>query len=189
MKTQQLASLKKSLAHPARTMSAALLALLAARVVGLPEFYWAPISALIVMQSNLGASLASSWQLLAGTALGAFTGGLLAAHFGPSVIGFGLVVFGIGLLSAALRLEPSANRFAVITLAIVLFAGPATDAWVRALHRFAEFSTGIIVGLLISALWPEQQASRAEAASKSTQPKKQTNEERKHYSHEKQKSS
>jgi uncharacterized membrane protein YgaE (UPF0421/DUF939 family) len=124
MKTPQLASLKKSLVHPARTTIAALLALLAARLVGLPEFYWAPISALIVMQSNLGASLASSLQLLAGTALGAFTGGLLAAHFGPSVIGFGLVVFGIGLLSAAVRLEPSANRFAVITLAIVLFHCP-----------------------------------------------------------------
>jgi len=49
MKTPQLASLKKSLVHPARTMIAALLVLLAARVVGLPEFYWAPISALIVM--------------------------------------------------------------------------------------------------------------------------------------------
>jgi len=120
--------------------------------------------------------------------LGAFTGGLLAAHFGPSVIDFGLVVFGIGLLSAALRLEPSANRFAVITLAIVLFAGPATDAWVRALHRFGEFSAGIIVGLLISALWPEQQTNHAESTSKGAQPTKLKIEERKHDSHEHQKS-
>jgi len=179
MKTEQLASLKRNLAHPARTMIAALLALLAAQVVGLPETYWAPISALIVMQSNLGASLASSWQLLAGTALGAFTGGLLAAHFGPSVIGFGLVVFGIGLLSAALRLEPSANRFAVITLAIVLFAGPAIDARVRALHRFAEFSTGIIVGLLVSALWPEEQTSHVESTTKGTQQKNENHDQQK----------
>jgi uncharacterized membrane protein YgaE (UPF0421/DUF939 family) len=174
MKTRPWASLKKSLAHPARTTIAALLALLAAKALGLPEFYWAPISALIVMQSNLGASLASSWQLLAGTALGALSGGLLAAHFGPGVIGFGLAVFGIGLLSAALRLEPPANRFAVITLAIVLFAGPATGAWARALHRFAEFSTGIIVGLLVSALWPEQPASQAGSITKSTRQKNQT---------------
>ena len=96
--------------YPARTTIAAVVALLAARALGLPEVWWAPISALVVVQSDFGSSLAVSWHRLAGTALGAFVGALLAAHFGRSVMVFGFGVFGIGLLLAALRLERPANR-------------------------------------------------------------------------------
>ncbi len=81
---------------------------------GLPEVWWAPISALVVMQSDFGSSLVLYWHRLAGTALGAFVGALLAAHFGRSVIALGLGVFGIGVLSATLRLQRPANRFAAI---------------------------------------------------------------------------
>ena len=42
--------------HSARTAVAAALALATARLVRLPEAYWAPISTLIVMQSTLGAA-------------------------------------------------------------------------------------------------------------------------------------
>ena len=156
-KTQQPASWKERLVYPARTTIAAVVALLAARASGLPEVWWAPISALVVVQSDFGSSLTVSWHRLAGTALGAFVGALLAAHFGRSVIVFGLGVFGIGLLSAALRLERPANRFAAIAFSIVVLVARAESAWVVALHRFLEVSTGIVAGLLLSALWPEQQ--------------------------------
>jgi uncharacterized membrane protein YgaE (UPF0421/DUF939 family) len=158
MKTPQLAWLKKSLVHPVRMTIAAALSLFAAQVLGLPEVYWAPIAALIAVQSGSNAMMATSWLLLAGTALGACAGALLATYIGPGVMVFGLAVCGIGLLSAALRLERRANHFAALALIIVLFAGPADHAWYRALHRFAEFSTGIIVALLLNALWPEQPA-------------------------------
>jgi uncharacterized membrane protein YgaE (UPF0421/DUF939 family) len=143
--------------YPARTTIAAVLALLAARALGLSEVWWAPISALVVVQSDFGSSLAISWHRLAGTALGALVGAVLAAHFGPGVIVFGLGVFGIGLFSVALRLERPANRFAAIALSIVLLAAGAEPAWVIALHRFLGVSTGIVAGLILSALWPEQQ--------------------------------
>jgi uncharacterized membrane protein YgaE (UPF0421/DUF939 family) len=159
MKTQLSASLKKSLVYPLRTTIAAVLALLAARMLGMPEVHWAVISALVVVQSDFGSSLLISWHRLAGTALGAGVGALLAAYFGSSVIVFGLGVFGVGLLSAALRLERSANRFAGIALAIVLLATPANPAWIIALHRFIGVSVGILAGLFLSALWPEQQTT------------------------------
>ena len=161
MNAQQIPLLKKRLVYPAKTTIVAVLALLCAQVVGLPEVYWAPISALIVVQSDFGSSLAMSWHRLAGTALGALVGGLLAANFGRGVIVFGLGVFGIGLLSAVLRLERPANRFAAITFAIVLLIARAKPAWVVALHRFLEVSVGIVVGLLLSALWPEKETSHA----------------------------
>jgi uncharacterized membrane protein YgaE (UPF0421/DUF939 family) len=188
MKAQQFASFKKSLVHPAKMTVAATLALLAAKVVGLPEIYWAPIAALIVVQSDYHAMMVTSWLLLVGTALGACAGALLASYVGPGVVVFALGVFGLGLLAAVLRLDRRANHFAAIALLLVLLIGPANEAWDRALDRFAEFSTGIIVGLLISALWPEQQTSHVESVIKSAQPKKSTNTHRKHDSPEQQKS-
>jgi len=141
-------------------MIAAALALLAAQGLGLPEVYWAPIAALIVVQSDSNALLVTSWLLLVGTALGVCVGALLARYVGPGVIIFALGLLGMGLLSATLRLDRRANHFAVIAFVIVLLAGPANLAWHRALHRFIEFSVGIIMALLLGTLWPEQPASQ-----------------------------
>ena len=163
MNTRQLASLKKSVVHPARMATAAVLALLVARSLGLAEVYWAPIAALIVVQSDSSATPATSWLLLLGTALGVCAGAMLATFIGQSAFIFALGVFGMGLLSATLRLNQRANHFAAVALVIVLLAGPADHAWYRALHRFVEFSAGIVVALLLSALWPEQQTSPAKA--------------------------
>jgi uncharacterized membrane protein YccC len=179
MKTRRLASLKKSLVHPAKMTVAAALALLAAKVVGLPETYWAPIAALIVVQSAYNAMIVTSWLLLVGTAFGACVGALLATQIGPGVVALALGVFGIGLLSAILRLDQRVTHFAAIALLIVLLIGPANEAWVRALHRFGEFSTGIIVGLLISALWPEQQTSHIESTTQSIQQKNESHDHQK----------
>jgi uncharacterized membrane protein YgaE (UPF0421/DUF939 family) len=159
MKAQLLAWSKNNLVHPARMAVAAAVALLAARVLGLPEVYWASIAALIVVQSDSHAFMATSWLLVIGTALGVCLGALLAAYIGQGVIVFALGVFGMGVLSATLRLDRRANHFAAVALIIVLLAGPANLAWHRAFHRFAEFSVGIVVALVIGALWREQGTS------------------------------
>jgi len=158
MKMQRLEWLRKNLVHPARMALAAALALLGARALGLLEVYWAPIAALIVIQSNSNAMLATSWLLLAGTALGVCGGALLATFVGPSVLVFAFGVLGMGLLSATLRLNRRANHFAAVALIIVLLGGPASLAWHRAFHRAVEFSVGIVIALIFSALWPEQEA-------------------------------
>jgi len=155
MKATPLALLKKKLRYPARITIAAVSALVAARILGFPEVYWAPVSAVVVVQSDFGASLKMSFHRLAGTALGAFAGALLAANLGRSVVTFGLGVFAIGLLSVALGLERPANRFAAIAFAIVLLVVRAESVWAIALRRFLEVSVGIVAGLLLSAVWPE----------------------------------
>ena len=160
MKTPRISSLKNNLVYPARTTIAAVLALLAARMVGLPESYWAPISALVVVQPDFHTALTSAWQQFAGTALGAAAGALLVAHFQPRATVFGFGVFGIGLLSATLKLDHAANRIAAIALAIVFLVARTQPAWVVALHRFFEVSTGVVVGLLLSALWPAPETSK-----------------------------
>jgi uncharacterized membrane protein YccC len=177
MKTPQLTSLKKRIVHPARTTIAAVLSLLAARVVGLPEIYWAPISTMIVMQSTLGAALTISWQRWVGTALGSAAGALLVTCFGPSLIAFGAGIFGTGLLCAALRLDRPAYRFAGITLTVIMLVAHTEPVWVMAIHRFAEVSLGIAVGVIVTVLWPEQQPRHARIHDQE-HPTKQPNEQR-----------
>ena len=146
---------RRSLIHSARTAVAATVGLLVARLFKLPEAYWAAITALIIMESTLGAALTISGQRFAGTALGAALGALLATYFGSNLVVFTTGVFVAGLICAALRLDRSAYRFTGITLAIVMLVAHDTVAWVIALHRFIEVSVGIAVGLMLTALWPE----------------------------------
>jgi uncharacterized membrane protein YccC len=169
MKTQQLAALKKSFVHPARTTIAAVLSLLAARILGFPEVYWAPISTMIVTQSTLDVALTVSWQRFVGTALGSAAGALLATCFGPNLAAFGAGILGLGLLCAALRLDRPAYRFAGIAMTVIMLAMHAEPAWMAAIHRFCEVSLGILVGVIVVALWPGEQTSQAGPAIKSAQ--------------------
>jgi len=144
-------------ASSARTAIAASASLLAsmgvARLSGLPEAYWSAILTLVIMQSTLGAAWKISVERFIGTILGAIGGGLLARFFPPTWMVFALGIFFLGMVCALLRLQGS-YRFAGITLAIVMLVPHTHPAWVVALHRFTEVSIGIIVGLVITAVWP-----------------------------------
>ena len=145
-----------SLTHSARTAVAAIASVLVARLLRLPEAYWAPITTMIVMQSSLGAALPISAQRFAGTVLGAAVGAVAVTWFSGNVLVFGIAVFLIGIICTMLRLERTAYRFAGITLAIIMLVPRVNNVWVLAIHRFAEVSVGIAVGLAITALWPEK---------------------------------
>ena len=96
---------------------AAAISLLVAHYFAL-KAYWSAITTLIVMQSSLGAALPISAQRLAGTALGAAVAALVGAYFPGNVLAFGVSVFVIGIICAALRVERNAYRYASITLAM-----------------------------------------------------------------------
>jgi uncharacterized membrane protein YgaE (UPF0421/DUF939 family) len=163
MKTQTRAALKMALLYPARTTVAAVAAMLAAHALGMPESYWAPVSAVIVVQSDFGSSLLVSWQRLAGTAVGVALAAAAAQSLGRGPVVYGGGVLCAGLVAAALRLGRPANRFAAIAFSIVFLVQRSEPAWVVALHRFVEVSLGIIAGLLLSALWPEPAAINPQA--------------------------
>ncbi len=143
------------LVHSTRTAVVAVASFLVARLFRLPEAYWAPITSVVVTQSSLGAALAVSWQRFFGTGLGALSGAIIASRFEPNVAVFGVSVFLLGVLCAAVHADRSAYRFGGITLAIVLLIPRVAPAWKTALHRFAEVSIGIAVALLFAAVWPE----------------------------------
>src|SRR4029077_10364153 len=131
-----------SIGHAIRTAVAATASVLIARLVQMPEAYWAAIATLVVMQSTLGATLTLSIERIVATAVGASVGALEANFFGANLVAFAVAIFLVGLLSIASRLEKTAYHYASITLTIIVLIPRLAAPW-SALHRFIEVSVGI----------------------------------------------
>ena len=116
--TTRLGLTGEALLHSARTAVAAVLSTMLARALKLPEFYWAPISTIVILLSPSD-PFTLAWQRFAGTALGATVGALIATFFPMTWMVYGAGILLCGVLSAILRLG-GAYRFAAITLTIVL---------------------------------------------------------------------
>jgi len=152
MWSQRLGLSRVAILSSTRTAVATVLSLLLARSLKMPEFYWAPISTIVILLSTINPRTLA-WQRFAGTALGAFLGALIARYFHPNWMVYGAGIFVCGVLSSILRLG-SAFRFAGIALTIVLLVTHDRSPWVVATHRFLEVSLGIAVALLSTIVWP-----------------------------------
>src|ERR1700686_3670878 len=87
---------RDSLLDSLRTTFAAVVAMLLARILKLPEYYWAPISTIVIIQSTIPPRTLG-WQRFVGTALGAVLGAALATFFSPSawVYALGIILCGV----------------------------------------------------------------------------------------------
>ncbi|MGA2023030.1 MAG: FUSC family protein [Candidatus Sulfotelmatobacter sp.] len=154
--TSRLGITRAVVINSARAVVATVVSMLLARLLKLPEFYWAPISAIVVLLSTVD-PLTVAWQRFAGTALGAVLGALIGIYFQPTWIVYGAGIFVCGILCALLRIG-SAYRFAAITLSIVLLIAHTRSPWIVAMHRFVEVSLGIAVALAVTVVWRAPQA-------------------------------
>ena len=132
-----------------RTAIAGCLAMYFASLMRMPQAYWAAISAMIVMQANLGAAVKQSWIRFAATAVGAAVSIPFIAYFGQSLIMFGLAVFVTVLLCTILHLEDGL-RLGAVTVAIILLIPHSGRAWAPAFNRFLEVSFGILIALVVA---------------------------------------
>jgi uncharacterized membrane protein YgaE (UPF0421/DUF939 family) len=140
--------------HAVKTGLAAVLAMYLARFLGLPESYWAAISAIIVMYSDLSRTLRASGYRFLGTAIGVTIGAGFAEFFGTRLWAFGMAV-AITLLVCGFLGLADAARLAGVAVAIVMLISHPGRPWTAALHRFLEVSLGIVIAVLFSALdWP-----------------------------------
>lgn len=135
-----------------RTTVTAVTAMLLSRFLKLPEYYWAPISAIVIIQSTIPAHLLG-WQRFVGTALGAVLGAAIATYFHPTLVVYSAGIILCGLLAWLLRVG-GAYRFAAITLSIILLIPRTRSPWITGWHRFLEVSLGIAVALAVSVVWP-----------------------------------
>src|SRR2546421_9294333 len=127
---------REALIGSARTTVATVVSLLLARALKLPEFYWAPISTIVILLSTIN-PMTLAWQRFAGTAVGAVVAALVASFFRADWIVYGAGVFVCGILCSVLRLG-GAYRFAAITLTIILLISHPLSPWIIAFHRFVE---------------------------------------------------
>src|SRR5437660_8408504 len=93
-----------SIRHSVRTSLAATASVIVARLVQMPEAYWAAIATLVVMQSSLGATLTLSIERVVATALGASVGAVEANYFGANLAAFMVATLLIGVLTSGVRL-------------------------------------------------------------------------------------
>ncbi len=116
---------------------------------GLREGYWAAISAIVVMQSELQQTEFSGRDRFVGTAIGGLIAWLSAAlwnqHNGIYALAVALSVFVCWLCNIS-----GAGRLAAVTVSVIVLIPQNEPAWRVALFRFLEVSWGIAVALAIA---------------------------------------
>lgn len=143
-----------SLQQGIRTALAATLAYWITGLLHLPGGYWAAISAIVVMQSEVGATVQASRDRLAGTAMGAVVGLLTSLVWHHSILVFALGVLVVMMLCTALRYK-NAGRLGGVTVAIIVLIPYPGPLWHIALQRFLEVSLGIVISLIVAVAWTQ----------------------------------
>jgi len=119
-----------------------------ARLVHLPDGYWGAISAVIVLQSNVGATVTASRDRLIGTLMGAAFG-FSFSLFGTLPWNYVAAVGAAVLVCGLLDLRAS-SRLAGVTITIVMLVQQAGPRWGVPLARVMEVALGIVVALAVS---------------------------------------
>ena len=140
---------RRLLIHAAKTALAAALCWWFAMLVGLPDGYWGAISAIIVLQSNFGATISASRDRIFGTLIGTVLG------FSFTLVGalpwnYILAVLAAVIVCGLLGLRGS-SRLAGVTITIVMLVQTGSH-WTLALDRVMEVFLGILVAVAISTL-------------------------------------
>ena len=116
------------------------------RKFGLREGYWAAISAIVVMQSELGATVDASRDRLIGTAIGGVIGWACASLWNGNLLIYAAGIFLSMVVCWALNLG-TAGRLSGVTVSIITLVAHTTSTAVMAMHRFFEVSLGIVIAL------------------------------------------
>ena len=140
---------RRLLIHAAKTAAAAGLCWWIATLFGLHDGYWGAISAIIVLQSNFGATISASRDRILGTVIGALLG-FAFAQIGVLPWNYILAVITAVIVCGLLGLR-SSSRLAGITISIVMLVKTGSH-WTLALDRVMEVFLGVVVAIAISTL-------------------------------------
>jgi len=134
----------------AKTALAAGICYSAALLMGLQDGYWGSISAIIVLQSNVGSTVSASRDRLVGTLIGAVFGAVF------SLAGEGLWAYLVAVIAAMVTCSllglKNSSRLAGVTVTIIMLVHRTGSNWTLPLHRVLEVLLGIVVALAVSTL-------------------------------------
>jgi uncharacterized membrane protein YccC len=141
---------QRLLIHAAKTALAAALCWWLALRFGLHDGYWGSISAIIVLQSNVGSTVTASRDRILGTLIGAAFG-FSFSLFGALPWNYILAVLAAMIVCGLLGLRNS-SRLAGVTITIVMLVQNTGPRWSLALDRVSQVMLGIVVALAVSTL-------------------------------------
>jgi uncharacterized membrane protein YccC len=141
---------QRLLIHAAKTALAAALCWWLALRFGLHDGYWGSISAIIVLQSNVGSTVNASRDRILGTIIGAVLG-FSFSLFGALPWNYILAVLAAVIVCGLLGLRSSA-RLAGVTITIIMLVQKTGPRWSLALDRVSEVVLGIVVALAVTTL-------------------------------------
>jgi len=141
---------RRLLIHAAKTALAAALCWWLALRFGLHDGYWGSISAIIVLQSNVGATVTASRDRLLGTLLGAAFG------FAFSLVGAPpwnyIVAVLLAIVVSGLTGMRDSARLACVTITIVMLVPGSVSRRELAVDRVGEVLLGIVIALAVTTL-------------------------------------
>jgi uncharacterized membrane protein YccC len=141
---------RRILIHAAKTALAAALCWWLALRFGLHDGYWGSISAIIVLQSNVGSTVSASRDRLFGTFIGALLG-FSFSMFGVLPWNYILAVLVAVIVCGLLGLR-SSSRLAGVTITIIMLVHKEGPRWGLAMDRVGEVVLGIVVALAVTTL-------------------------------------
>ena len=141
---------QRLLIHSAKTALAAGLCWWLALRFGMHDGYWGSISAIIVLQSNMGATVTASRDRLIGTLIGGVFG-FSFSLFGALPWNYVLAVVA-ALIVCAMTGLPASSRLAAVTITIIMLVQKQGSRWGLALDRVSEVVLGIVVALAVTTL-------------------------------------
>lgn len=141
---------RRMLVHAAKTALAAGLCWWLATLLHLHEGYWGSISAIIVLQSNVGSTVSASRDRLIGTLIGAAVG-FAFSLLGTPPWNYVVAVMIATLVCSLLELRNS-SRLAGVTITIVMLVHTSGSHWTVALDRVGQVAFGIVVALAVTTL-------------------------------------
>ena len=141
---------RRLLTLAAKTTLAAALSWWLAKLFGVRDGYWGSISAIIVLQSNVGATVTASRDRIIGTAIGAVVG-FAFSLMQPLWLGYVLALL-VAMLACGLMELKNSSRLAGVTITIVMLVHHEGAKWSLALDRVIEVLLGIVVALAVTTL-------------------------------------
>jgi uncharacterized membrane protein YccC len=141
---------RRLLVQAAKTALAAALCWWLALRFGLHDGYWGSISAIIVLQSNVGATVTASRDRLLGTLIGACFG-FAFSLFGAAPWNYIAAVVLAIVVSGLLGMRDSA-RLACVTITIILLVPSSVSRRELAFDRVCEVLLGIVIALAVTTL-------------------------------------
>ena len=116
--------------------------------LGSGEGWWAAITSIVVLQSDLGTTLRTCRDRLIGTAIGALLGWPVSIFWHGNVLIYALAVIFLIVLCNFIGLS-NAGRLGAVALSVIVLVHFEVSPGRAALSRFLEVALGIVVALIV----------------------------------------